>query len=246
MELGERFPERVTVTTAPVPPSHLNDGDPVTTWLDSSGNGHNATQTGTARPIFKKNIINGKPAVRFTAAGLSRLNVSPVVSSLSPWSGFVVMAPAVVGSTAVSLANSLASGPAVFTYYGTTPTYYVMNRTQLLQSTGAFPVTGFHVFRTDSGLSIAMDGQPPAGQISPNVVSGDFDTIGAWLSIPAYSDADIAEIIFYNVLLAATDIHNIEAGLGAKYGISITAAGSAVDPSTVAGLQAWWKADSLL
>lgn len=44
----------------------LVDNDPVATWTDQSGVGNDATQ-GTAgnRPIYKTNILNGKPVVRF-------------------------------------------------------------------------------------------------------------------------------------------------------------------------------------
>src|SRR5580765_7415799 len=50
------------ISTTP-PGGGLADGDPVTTWLDSSVNGNNATQTGALRPTFKTNILNGKPVV---------------------------------------------------------------------------------------------------------------------------------------------------------------------------------------
>ncbi len=44
----------------------LNDGDAVTTWPDLSGNGNDATQaTAAKKPVYKVNIINGKPVVRF-------------------------------------------------------------------------------------------------------------------------------------------------------------------------------------
>lgn len=43
------------------------DGDPVNTWNDSSGNGRHAT--GSA--IYKTNIVNGLPAVRFNGINLS-------------------------------------------------------------------------------------------------------------------------------------------------------------------------------
>ena len=45
--------------------------------------------------------------------------------------------------------------------------------------------------------------------------------------------------------MAVGDRANVEKYLGTKYGITV-AGGSAVDPSTVAGLVGWWKADSLL
>jgi hypothetical protein len=44
----------------------LSDGDPVATWADQSGNGHDATQaTAANRPLYKTGIINGQPALLF-------------------------------------------------------------------------------------------------------------------------------------------------------------------------------------
>jgi hypothetical protein len=53
-----------------------NDGDTITTWIDSSINSFSATTTGNGAsfttPIYKTNILNGKPCVRFvTGNGLS-------------------------------------------------------------------------------------------------------------------------------------------------------------------------------
>lgn len=42
----------------------LNNSDPVSTWADQSGQGHDFTQTGTARPTYLANY-NGYPAVYF-------------------------------------------------------------------------------------------------------------------------------------------------------------------------------------
>jgi len=44
----------------------LSDGAPVSSWPDSSVNGNNATQASSGnRPLYKTNILNGKPVVRF-------------------------------------------------------------------------------------------------------------------------------------------------------------------------------------
>ncbi len=44
----------------------LNNGDPVPTWPDQSGNGRDATQgVGAARPTFITNAVNGQPVIRF-------------------------------------------------------------------------------------------------------------------------------------------------------------------------------------
>ncbi len=44
------------------------DGDFVSTWEDATGNSHDATQTGAARPTYRDNGAdnwNGKPVVRY-------------------------------------------------------------------------------------------------------------------------------------------------------------------------------------
>lgn len=43
----------------------LANGDPVSTWADSSGNGKDLTQTLTARPTYRTNVVNGLPTVDF-------------------------------------------------------------------------------------------------------------------------------------------------------------------------------------
>ncbi len=46
--------------------SGLADGDPVASWLDSSGNGRTFSQaTAAKKPTFKTGIVNGMPVVRF-------------------------------------------------------------------------------------------------------------------------------------------------------------------------------------
>lgn len=45
----------------------LNDGDPVSSWSDASGNGNTITNTLLLRPTFKTGVLNGKNAVRFTS-----------------------------------------------------------------------------------------------------------------------------------------------------------------------------------
>lgn len=43
----------------------LVDNDPVTTWVDSSGAGLDATGSGATRPTYKTNVVNGLPVVRY-------------------------------------------------------------------------------------------------------------------------------------------------------------------------------------
>jgi hypothetical protein len=59
--------------------SGLNDGDAVTTWLDRTPNGNNATQATAARkPTYKTSVLGGSPIVRFD--GGDSLGISNLVS----------------------------------------------------------------------------------------------------------------------------------------------------------------------
>jgi hypothetical protein len=288
------------------PPPGLNDGDPVTTWTDSSGNGHDATRTGSARPIFKHGILNGKPVVRFTTAGQSGLNLATAIPGDGPWTIFTVMKAN--GGALVSLSTSgavnfpcgplEAVGPGAF-YFGNKATY---------STVPADYSAAWHVFAVEKdlagGSAFFLDGTTQSLSGGANISTGNFDTLGYNPLNPApYSDGDLAEVIIYggqlairaklllvltllistgqipsteeaDALLAAGDMvgleayliehgvpveeardtlepmavgdrANIEKYLGTKYGLAVTSGGTAVDPSTVAGLAGWWKADSL-
>lgn len=71
------------------------DGANVTTWPDSSGNGNNATASGTA-PILKTAIIDGRPVVRFaspswmTCGNVSAMNFDRTSPFTAIWVGSVV------------------------------------------------------------------------------------------------------------------------------------------------------------
>lgn len=43
----------------------LSDGGAISTWIDYSGSKNDATSSGTNRPLYRTNVINGLPAVQF-------------------------------------------------------------------------------------------------------------------------------------------------------------------------------------
>ncbi len=76
------------------------DADPVASWSDSSGSGRTATQgTSGNKPVFKTNIYNGKPCVRFDGSN----DFLTLASTLSPASNSGAWA--VIGIGKVSTAN---------------------------------------------------------------------------------------------------------------------------------------------
>lgn len=72
----------------------LVDNDPVTTWEDSSAANNDATQgVAASKPIYKTNILNGLPVVRFDAVDDGMLTANQVAgwtSAGSPLSFFIV------------------------------------------------------------------------------------------------------------------------------------------------------------
>jgi hypothetical protein len=220
----------------------LNDGDPVSSWPDSSGNGHNATQTGSARPTFKTNIVNGKPIVRFTSAGLSGLNLATTIPGNTAFTCITVQKIAASGSAQISLA---ATDAAPFGVIQTSGDTFASDRAGYLHTSNEY--LGFHIFIAtldgSGGGTIYGDGTVIGGPAGANSGTGDFGFIGYRPSPAAYSNGDIAEILFCNAGLTATDRQNAEKTLGTKYGISVPF-GTVIDLATLPGLQGWWKADS--
>src|SRR5437667_2657547 len=72
----------------------LADNDPVSTWTDRTSNHYDATGTGTARPTFKTNILNGKPALRFDGNDvLAMQNLPGNILSLGNFTIIAVLIP---------------------------------------------------------------------------------------------------------------------------------------------------------
>jgi hypothetical protein len=59
----------------------LSDGDAVSTWEDRTNGNKDATNTGTARPIYKTAIMGGNPVVRFESSSSDYLKVDTVTAS---------------------------------------------------------------------------------------------------------------------------------------------------------------------
>lgn len=60
----------------------INDGETVTTWSDSSGNGYDLTQSNSSyKPLYKTNILNSMPGIRFDGSNDSLQNTAFVNSA---------------------------------------------------------------------------------------------------------------------------------------------------------------------
>jgi len=197
-----------------------NDGDALTVWKDVSGNAYNATPV-TGSPVYKTNILNGKPIVRFTASNTDGMrSIVPVSSTYTLFSVARMRDLSSPGRIIASIypekANYLAGW-----WGGYESTFYAEG---WVKSGTVSVTTNWHQYTTkgdgttstfyESGTSLASN---TAGVSSPN---GGIALSGyALASSTEMSNCDIAEVILYNRVLSDTERGSIESYLLSKYGL---------------------------
>ncbi|MBC8041854.1 MAG: T9SS type A sorting domain-containing protein [Rhizobacter sp.] len=239
----------------------LLNGDSVSTWTDASGNGRNATSTGTFRPTFLTNAVNGLPAMRFVGNG-STAKDQPLM--------FVDLATGSAASVFVVFANQLAGDPPlpsdnVHTLIASKPDFPQVGFG--LSTYNSFAGTGGRAIRTEGGngagpsavlkkngtttnTNIALGEYAIATYTGTDIVNSGGYTEG--LVINALRDSaragqqDIAEILVYNRVLTAIEALEVETYLSNKYAIALSVEPRetiAVIPSV--GLTSWLRASDL-
>lgn len=195
-----------------------NDGDSVSTWNDQSGNNNNAVAVG-ASPVFRTNILNGKPVVQFTAASLQRMRATPNVNL--PYTIFAVARQRggangrVIGAVYPS-ANWLLgwwnSYQDAMYAEGFVKSGTVAASTNWIQYTGkgTGSLTSFY----KNGSLLAENALGTLGINSTIALSG----YGAF-STEELSNCDIAEVLVYGTALNNTDRSAVEAYLNSKYNL---------------------------
>lgn len=208
----------------------LNDGDSVTTWVDSSGNGNDATQTGALRPTYKTGIIGGKPVVRFDGAsqGMNVPSGSTELNITGDLTMFVVLKSSSAASQAVAVFGDSSAGTTGFMLYlgnqfaGKASFLSSGNVTWLTQSSAVNNGSGHMVSVVLSGTALTFykDGSADGSGTSaaPVVYTG---TRGIGFSDTGASpfNGDIAELIVFNAALSSGDRARVEAYLRGKYGL---------------------------
>ena len=193
----------------------LNDGDAISTWLDSSGNGLNATQTATARPLYKTNILNSLPIARFDGSN-DRMDIagSPSVASIfvvSNWTGASVFPSDFRGMFGRAAGGrSVLFGRNAEKNIGSALTGATTNVRVNGSASGSvksfIPLTSFKISYTDTAT-------PIIGESGWYIASGDSNNL--------YWQGDIAEVIVYSTQLTNVQRAGVEGYLCNKYGIPV-------------------------
>lgn len=220
----------------------LADGDAMASWVDSSGNDINAIQ-GTAenKPVYKINIVNGLPVVRFNGTSSYMSFASNFMSVYTAANVFIVAKGASDPPTSEFHAGhsfycsdgegSVANGGSHLPYldgniydtFGTTVRKTVGNPTQSLANWCIYTVTsaannwkahlnGTQIYATATNST--------EFSVTPRIGESGYNATG---TIPDYFyDGDIGEIILYADAKSDIDRAKVIAYLGTKWGIAVS------------------------
>jgi len=212
----------------------LSDGDVVTTWSESSGNGTDATQSTTSKkPVYRTGMLGGKPVVRFDGTDdcLSTTNVA----LQSHFTVFVV----------ASQTNSGTSNPFFFEHSvnsNINDGFYVMGSS----ASSLFKVrrTGHHAYDSagdwfgfrsfaiaafvyDGALVTRKNGVAISSTVSGGSTVSDSSTtqglfLGSRNGASLFFEGDLAELAIYDDALTADQIQLVEKSLSGKYKIDMS------------------------
>lgn len=205
----------------------LNNGDPVTTWKDESGNGRNATQdTAAKKPTYKRGIINGLPVVRFD--GVDDVLVTAAFQTFPSKRGaiFVVAKTgAIVGDrTVLGATYTVDIGWVLSHDVGALDLYwYDKVASQTLEAVDPTGWDIWEVVRTsDTSLTFLRNGvQKNTITIANNQPDSVVFNIGGANSSGTWN-SDIAEVILYEGAKSPSERARVRRYLGRKYLLPVT------------------------
>jgi len=236
----------------------LTSGQTITAWTDGVA-GRQAT--GSGKPIYQANVINGHAVVRFNPLdGNDQLRV---LAANSPMAGLEDFTIAVVFRTSTNGVNAVgnwstntgivdASQSGVTNDWGLSLT----DSGQLGAGLGAPDVTAYSVgglangaahvaiySDTDGAVKLYVDGgngvaAAAGGDVARNVADMVFGSIASGVN---YFTGDVAEIAVYSGGADVSTAYGLAGTLGTKYGVAITAPTTPVQPAVLAK----WAADDL-
>lgn len=224
----------------------LSDDDPIQTWPDESGKGNDLTQaTSGKRPLYKINVLNGRPVVRFDGVddvleatpGITTFPVTIVVVAREIGTGATIYERAWMMGAATDL-NLWTDGQypnATWAYWQTDPGNVISTveaenwvvASVVLISTAAGDGTWFL-----DGVAQTTFDPAPGNDPWTNIFNlGGDDSAN-------YCNLEVAEVIIYSRALPAAERRRVEGYLGAKWGVART-------PGELSGLELWLRADSI-
>jgi hypothetical protein len=192
----------------------LSDGDPIATWADNSSANNDATASGSARPTYKTNIINGLPVARFD--NIDDAMTTALVLGDTTMSIFLVYARNFYHNAEahrlLSGSNNWLFGP----HSGSTTLYdggFLLTSADL--ANGEFAVCSIIL---GSDVEIFINGASVGSKAHGGTTCGTL-YLGALGAFSEPANCDLAELIIYDNTVSGGDKAAVEAYLATKYGL---------------------------
>lgn len=200
----------------------LSDADPVETWADASGSANDVAQsTASWQPIYKINIQNGLPVVRFDGVDNVLWSAAFGTPYAQPNTMFIAAnIIALTGNSQALIGDVITGGANIIYVEGNTDDWTLYAGNNGLSGDNA--VTGWHAMTgifNGAASGIWQDGTD-LGTVSPGAGAFSRAMLGGSNSISSPSlfvQIDIGEVIVYHALLTSAERANVEAYLKARW-----------------------------
>lgn len=213
----------------------LNDGDPVSTWVDSSTSGFDLTGSGASRPLYQTASLNDLPAVEFDGSDiLDRANVPTLdLLSLEEASIFVVQYQNAADAQNTTFFYGIeTAGNNRTLIHATYDNTIYWDFQDGFNGRGAVAQPGgwddaWHQLsvsmRTNNTSIIRVDGSllaTCASCITTHTINDAYPlSLGAYAGPTTGLTGFIAEIIVFDYALSDAQIDTVEANLNTKWGL---------------------------
>ena len=200
------------------------DGNTVQQWNDQSIGGYNAIQlTADSKPIYKTNVMNGKPVVRF-GGGQKIITSNFLDSSFNTSLTFFIVTATDNRGIQISTSNQ---GTTWYTGNDSGAIFETDNLSKqqsMMKDVGGISLSNPTIetlVYNGSQKVMHLNGISNTLSATGNLGLSGALTIGTLSTVDMFSyTGDIAEIIVYNSVLTDTQVEQIESYLMSKYGIT--------------------------
>ncbi len=207
-----------------------SDGDQVSTWEDSHTTNRDATGVGATKPVYKTNIVNSLPVIRFN--GTTSYFTLGDFSALTAVEVFIVIKldadpPAANLSGLWAISSSGETYPdthypyadgAIYEPFGSTTRKTVGNPTLSLSST--FRV--YNVWSASGDWAANLDGSNLYSSATNTVGVNSNCTLGKSITGTSFLlDGDVAEFVLFSAKISGGDRTSMISYLSTKYNLGL-------------------------
>lgn len=218
----------------------LNDGDAVASWTDESGNSRHAVQaTGANKPLYKTNIVNGRPAIKFDGVN-DFLATASFGATTQPMTIYFVAQRVGTTASGYQLADGIVVGNRMTLESVVTtglPLIFAGASLSGIEDLGSSAFLFKAVFNGASSKISINDIHHATGSASTGTITGI--TLGAAYNGTAGWNGYIAEAMYFDGAVTTDNDFAIKRSLMAKYGIPY------FSPLDVSGIRSWFGADRI-